>query len=117
MERRSAIIAAAGASLTLLAGAAAIGINTQLVDASDDDGVGEISPVSATDTPPDTIYVDDPAGTQAPAPARDDDDYEDHEDEDEDEDDDRYEDHEDEDGPEEQEQEQEHEYEGAEDDD
>jgi hypothetical protein len=107
MERRSAIIAAAGASLTLLAGAAAIGINTQLVSASDNDGVGEISPIGATEAPTETIYVDDPAAP-APAPAQDDDEYEDRED-------DGYEDHEDEDGPEEQEQE--HEYEGAEDDD
>lgn len=112
MERRSAIIAAAGASLTLLAGAAAIGINTQLVSASDNDGVGDISPVSGTEAPTETIYVDDPTGTQGPAPAEGDDEYEDDEYEDEDEND-SYEDHEDEDGPEAQE----HEYEGAEDDD
>lgn len=112
MERRSAIIAAAGASLTLLAGAAAIGINTQLVSASDNDGVGDISPVSGTESPTETIYVDDPAGAQGPAPAQGDDEYEDDEGEDED---DRYEDHEDEDGPEAQEHE--YEYEGAEDDD
>lgn len=51
MERRTALIAAAATSLALLAGAVAIGLNTQLVDASGDDGVGRISPVSVTESP------------------------------------------------------------------
>lgn len=61
MERRQAVIAAATASLTLLAGAAAISLNTGIVSASGDDGAGHISPVVAT-TPPTTVYVDQPAG-------------------------------------------------------
>lgn len=69
MERRKAVIAAATASLTLLAGAAAIGINTGLVSASGDDGVGQISPVD-TATTPNTIYVDEPAASPATAPSR-----------------------------------------------
>ena len=53
MERRRAVIAAATASLTLLAGAAAISLNTGIVDASGNGGAGQISPVVAT-TPPST---------------------------------------------------------------
>src|SRR5262245_1504837 len=55
MERRRALIAAATTSLTLLAGAAAIGLNTGIVGASGDGGVGQISPVVATTTPSDRV--------------------------------------------------------------
>jgi hypothetical protein len=48
MERRRAVIAAATASLTLLAGAAAISLNTGIVDASGNGGAGQISPVVTT---------------------------------------------------------------------
>jgi hypothetical protein len=48
MERRRAVIAATTASLTLLAGAAAISLNTGIIGASGDGGVGQISPVVAT---------------------------------------------------------------------
>jgi hypothetical protein len=119
MERRKAVIAAATASLTLLAGAAAISLNTSLVGASGGDGVGQVSPVDRATTPS-TIYVDEPAAglSTSPSQSRDgDDEFEDDEFDDEDElerdgadsdndshDDDAYED----DG---------HEYEGADDDD
>jgi hypothetical protein len=72
MERRKAVIAAATASLTLLAGGAAIGINTGIVGATGDDGVGRISPVeqvTTTATPTDpgqsTVFGSDlsPGGT------------------------------------------------------
>ncbi len=71
MERRKAVIAAATASLTLLAGAAAISLNTSLVGASSDDGVGQVSPVDPATTPS-TIYVDEPAAgpTTPPSPSR-----------------------------------------------
>jgi hypothetical protein len=73
MERRKAVIAAATASLTLLAGAAAISLNTNLVGASGDDGVGQVSPVDHATTTPSTIYVDEPAAgqTTSPSPSRD----------------------------------------------
>jgi hypothetical protein len=61
MERRRAVIAAATASLTLLAGAAAISLNTGIVGASGDDGPGQVSPVDGASTPPTTIYLDEPA--------------------------------------------------------
>ena len=75
MERRKAVIAAATASLTLLAGAAAISLNTGLVGASGDDGVGQVSPVDPGTTPS-TIYVDEPATgpTTSPGASRDDED-------------------------------------------
>lgn len=60
MERRKAVIAAAAATATLLAGAAAISLNTSLVGASGDDGVGQISPVEP-ETSPATVFVDEPA--------------------------------------------------------
>jgi hypothetical protein len=63
MERRKAVIAAATATLTLLAGAAAISLNTSLVGASGNDGVGQVSPVDPTTTPS-TIYIDEPAASQ-----------------------------------------------------
>ena len=69
MERRKAVLAAATASLTLLAGAAAISLNTGLVGASGDDGVGQISPVDPATTR-DTIYVDEPAAAPTTAPSR-----------------------------------------------
>jgi hypothetical protein len=63
MERRKAIIAAATASLTLLAGGAAIGINTGIVSATGDDGVGRISPVEQVTT------TDAPADPGQPVPS------------------------------------------------
>jgi hypothetical protein len=59
MERRRAVIVAATASLTLLAGTAAISLNTGIVGASGDDGVGQVSPVDAST--PGTIDMDVPA--------------------------------------------------------
>jgi hypothetical protein len=75
MERRKAVVAAATASLTLLAGAAAISLNTSLVGASGDDGVGEVSPVDPATTAG-TVYVDEPATapTTSPSPSLDDED-------------------------------------------
>jgi hypothetical protein len=112
MERRKAVIAAATASLTLLAGAAAISLNTSLVDASGNDGVGQVSPVDPTT--PSTIYIDEPAAPQTSPPSRgrsgddefnDEDELEDEDESGRDEDDDHgYEDDD-------------HEYEGADDDD
>lgn len=67
MERRKAVIAAATASLTLLAGAAAISLNTSLVGASGDDGVGEISPVEVVTVP--STAVDEPV-TGTPGSSR-----------------------------------------------
>jgi hypothetical protein len=67
MERRRAVIAATTASLTLLAGAAAISLNTGIVGASGDGGVGQISPVVAT-TPPST-RVGSVAGQDSRNPA------------------------------------------------
>ena len=71
MERRKAITTAAAASLTLLAGAAGMALNSGIVGASGDGNVGQISPVATTADPPATVYVDEPAGptTAAPAPA------------------------------------------------
>ena len=106
MERRTAIVAAAATSLTLLAGAAAISLNTQLVDAGGDDGVGRVSPIATSSEPPGApVQVDDPAGTPDDDRYQDDDRYEDDDrhDDDRNEDDDRHDD--------------EHEYEGADDDD
>ncbi|HET6775439.1 MAG TPA: hypothetical protein VFH36_19145 [Acidimicrobiales bacterium] len=82
MERRKAVIAAATASLTLLAGAAAISLNTSLVGASGNDGVGQVSPVDPT-TIPSTIYIDEPAApqTRPSTPSRSGDDVFDGEDE------------------------------------
>jgi hypothetical protein len=64
MERRKAITTAAAASLTLLAGAAGIALNSGIVGASGDDNVGRISPVG-TNTPPVTVYVDEPGAATA----------------------------------------------------
>jgi hypothetical protein len=114
MERRKAVIAAATATLTLLAGAAAISLNTSLVGASGDDGVGQVSPVDPATTA-DTVYIDEPATGQVSAGGsvrsgdddeHDDDAFDDDEDEQERHDDDAY-------GS----GEVEHEYEGADDDD
>lgn len=67
MERRRAVIAAATASLTLLAGAAAISLNTGIVGASRNDRVGQISPVD-TVTAPATVYTEPaPAGRPSAA--------------------------------------------------
>ena len=69
MERRKAIATAAAASLTLLAGAAGIALNSGIVGATGDDGVGQLSPVNTTANPPITVYVDDPAGPTKATPA------------------------------------------------
>ena len=58
MERRKAITTAAAASLTLLAGAAGIALNSGIVGAGDDH-VGQISPVT-TSAVPIVVYADDP---------------------------------------------------------
>ena len=62
MERRKAITTAATASLTLLAGAAGIVLNSGLVGTSAAGTVGQISPVDTT-SPPVTVYIDEPAPT------------------------------------------------------
>jgi hypothetical protein len=64
MERRRAITTAAAASLTLLAGAAGIALNSGIVDGGDDN-VGRISPVSTASQPPLAVQVDEPATTVA----------------------------------------------------
>jgi hypothetical protein len=61
MERRKAITTAAAASLTLLAGAAGIALNSGIVRANADSNVGQLSPVDTTANPPITVYVDEPA--------------------------------------------------------
>jgi hypothetical protein len=58
MERQKAITTAAAASLTLLAGAAGIALNSGIVGAGADSNVGQISPVT-TPKPPITRYVED----------------------------------------------------------
>ena len=73
MERRKAITAAAATSLTMLAGAAGIALNSGILGASADtgadDNVGRVSLVDTTTTttaPPITVYVDDPTAPTAP---------------------------------------------------
>jgi hypothetical protein len=61
MERRKAITAAAAASLTLLAGAAGIALNSGIVGADDNDGVGNLSPLGSPARPPVTVIIDEPA--------------------------------------------------------
>ena len=66
MERRKAIKVAAAASLTLLAGAGGVALNSSLVAGSTDGDVGQLSPLStpdvtATTQVPLTVYVDEPA--------------------------------------------------------
>jgi hypothetical protein len=76
MERRKAITAAAAASLTLLAGAAGMALNSSIVGAGGHDNVGQLNPVSAT-KPPITIEAGAPVtgagapanGASAPAPS------------------------------------------------
>ena len=63
MERRKAITTAAAASLTLLAGAAGMTLNSGIVGASGDGKVGQLSPVNTTAKPPITVYVDDPSAS------------------------------------------------------
>lgn len=58
MERRKAVTAAAAVSLTMLAGAAGITLNSNIVGAGANDDVGQLSPVSATSGDPGTLYVD-----------------------------------------------------------
>jgi hypothetical protein len=67
MERRRAISVAAVISGALLVGALAITANADILGASNNDKVGQLTPVVAT--PPTTIiYVDGPAGaTTAPS--------------------------------------------------
>jgi hypothetical protein len=60
MERRKAVTAAAAASLTMLAGAAGIALNSGIVGATNHGSVGQLTPVS-TATAPITVYVDEPA--------------------------------------------------------
>lgn len=67
MERRRAITMAAAASLTMLAGAGGIVLNSGLVGATGRDKVGTLSPVTAGVAPPVTVYATDPA---APAVER-----------------------------------------------
>ena len=74
MERRTAITTAAAASLTLLAGAAGIAVNSGIVGANGDGNVGKLSPVSPTPAAPATaapgVTVGDPAViTTSPAPS------------------------------------------------
>ena len=54
---------AATTSLTLLAGAGAVGLNTSLVSGSGDDGVGEISPIDATIPSTEVVDGTDPCAT------------------------------------------------------
>ncbi|HET8619212.1 MAG TPA: hypothetical protein VFM27_09650 [Acidimicrobiales bacterium] len=114
MERRKAVIAAATASLTLLAGAAAISLNTGIVGASGDGGVGQISPVDPAVTSG-AVYVDEPAaaGAQAPGQDRAGDDEDGFEDSDGSEDDGAYDDR----GGDDHDEDHDDEYEGADDDD
>jgi hypothetical protein len=67
MERRKAITTAAAASLTLLAGAIGITVNSGIVSGGSDDNVGQISPVDITN-PPITVYVDEPVTTAPVTP-------------------------------------------------
>ena len=69
MERRKAITAAAAASLTLLAGAAGIALNSGIVGASGQDKVGTLTPVVSTATTPVTVYVDGPNANTSASPA------------------------------------------------
>jgi hypothetical protein len=61
MERHKAITTAAAASLTLLAGAAGITLNSGIVGGGSNGNVGQLSPVSSTTNPPITVYLDEPA--------------------------------------------------------
>lgn len=67
MERRKAITTAAAASLTLLAGAAGIALNSRIVGASGDDKVGQLSPTGATGQPV-VVSANDPASMIISAP-------------------------------------------------
>lgn len=69
MERRKAVIAAATASLTLLAGAAAVSINSAIVGASGSDHVGQVQQVDATTPGP--VTADAPDGSLGPDRTRD----------------------------------------------
>jgi hypothetical protein len=57
MEPRRAITAAAVVSLTLLAGAAGIALNSGIVSSEPDNNVGQLTPTDPA-TGPDTIHVD-----------------------------------------------------------
>lgn len=70
MERRKAIKTAAAASLTLLAGAAGIAINSGIVGASGEKQVGTLSPVSSGANTPVAVPVDSgPYNTVPSVPA------------------------------------------------
>jgi len=69
MERRKAITAAAAASLTLLAGAAGIAVNSGIVGAGAQDKVGTLTPVVSTATTAVTLYVDGPNANTSASPA------------------------------------------------
>jgi hypothetical protein len=75
MQRRKAITAAAAASLTLLAGATGVALNSGIVAVKGDDNVGQLSPVTvpvtSLDATPLTVYVDDTGsnGPRSTAPA------------------------------------------------
>lgn len=58
MQRRKVITAAAAASLTLLAGVAGMALSFNIVGADANDGVGDLSPVSAVPVPSDTTGLD-----------------------------------------------------------
>jgi hypothetical protein len=70
MERRKAVRVAAAISGALLVGALAMTANAGILDAPNNDKVGQLTPVVAT-PPPTIIYIEDPAGamtTTAPPP-------------------------------------------------
>jgi hypothetical protein len=70
MERRKAIATAAAASLTLVAGATAITLNSGIVGVRGDDNVGQLSPVTTAAIPSLTVYADEPStGAVEPSPA------------------------------------------------
>jgi hypothetical protein len=62
MHRRRAITTAAAASLTLLAGAAGIALNSGIVGARGDNNVGQLTPLG-TATRPTTVIAAEPATT------------------------------------------------------
>jgi hypothetical protein len=68
MEPRRAITAAAVVSLTLLAGAAGITLNSGIVRSEPDSHVGQLTPTNPA-TEPNTIHVDAAANDVPPPPA------------------------------------------------
>jgi hypothetical protein len=61
MERRKAVTVAAAISGALLVGALAMTANAGILDAPNNDRVGQLTPVVAT-SPRTIIYIEDPAG-------------------------------------------------------